>query len=150
MRKIFLFLAPMVLLTIVYGCSKDHEAPTFSKYDSVMKQPVDFVAVYDSLKKEFNMIWEMPDTNSVKTYNIAWSDSNVFDLGHVSSKNSQSMSNSFNIPSSEVFKTMGYTTNPDSFIVYFTVSAVYSNNEFAEFIGPRAVVASALVRDYKK
>jgi len=28
----------------------------------------------------------------------------------------------------------------DSFIVYFTVSAVYTNDEFFEFIGPRAVV----------
>ena len=150
MRKIFIFLAPLVLLAIVYGCSKDHEAPTFSKYDSIMKQPTGFVAVYNKTTKEFNMIWNMPDTNSVKTYNVAWSDSNVFDLGHVQSKNTQSLSKDFKITASEVLKTMGYTTKQDSFIVYFTVSSVYSNIQFREFIGPRAVIDSALVLDYAK
>jgi hypothetical protein len=149
-RKIFLFLAPMVLLAIVYGCSKDHEAPTFSKYDSIMKQPSGFVAVYNKTTKEFNMSWNMSDTSSVKTYNVAWSDSNVFDLGHVQNKNTQVLGKVFNIPALDVMKTMGYTVKKDSFIVYFTVSAVYSSSQFREFIGPRSVVDSALVLDYVK
>lgn len=145
MRKIFLFLAPMVLLTIVYGCSKDHTAPTFSKFDNVLKQPSDLVVVYNKTTKNFDMSWVMSDTNSVITYNIAWSDSNVFDLGHVQNKYTQALNPVFKIGSSEVLKTMGYTNLKDSlFIVYFTVSAVYSNNDFREFIGPRAVIDSAM------
>jgi len=149
-RKILFFLAPMVLLAIVYGCGKDHVAPTFSKYDSLMKQPTGFVAVYDSIAKEFKMVWSMPDTLSVRTYNVAWSDSNVFDLGHVQNKNTQSLLTDFKISESEVMKTMGYTIKPYPHYLYFTVSAVYSNNVFKEFIGPRAVIDSAVVHDWAK
>ena len=110
----------MVLLAIVYGCSKDHEAPTFSKYNST--QPTGFVAVFNKTTKEFNMSWNLTDTASVKTYNVAWSDSNVFDLGHVSSQNTQSLNQNYTVLASKVLQTMGYTAKKDSFIVYFTVS----------------------------
>lgn len=140
----------MALLAIVYGCSKDHESPTFSKYENTLKQPTGFVAVYNKTTKSIDMNWSLSDTNSVQTFNVSWSDSNVFDLGHVQSKNTQNMNNTYSISATEVLKTMGYTAHQDSFIVYFTVSAVYTNDQFREFIGPRSVVDSALVLDYAK
>lgn len=140
----------MVLLAFVYGCSKDHEAPTFGKYSNIMKQPTGFVAVYNKQTKAFDMSWNMPDTSSVKTYNVAWSDSNVFDLGHTQNKVTENLNKTWSVPATDVLKTMGYTAKKDSFIVYFTVSAIYSNSQFSDFIGPRAVVDSALILDYAK
>jgi hypothetical protein len=147
-RKILIFLAPMVLMAIVYGCSKDHTSPTFSKYTSILKQPTGFVAVYNKTTKMIDMNWDMPDTNSVITYNVTWSDSNVFDFGKVMDKYSQSLNKTYSISASEALKSMGYTAHYDSFIVYFAVSAVYSNSQFRDFSGPRSVVDSALVLDY--
>ena len=138
----------MVLMAIVYGCSKDHESPTFSKYDSILKQPTNFVAVYNKTTKAFSLNWDMPDTSSVTTYSVTWSDSNVFDLGLVQDKYTESLNKSYSISASEVLKSMGYTAHKDSFIVYFAISAVYSNAQFRDFSGPRSVVDSALVLDY--
>ena len=161
MKKIFLFLAPMLIMTIAYGCSKDHEAPTFSKYGDLMKPPQKLIATYSKSKNQFDLTWQMPDTNSVKTYFVAWSDSNVFDLGKTADTFTDSVTTGYSpekcaalLDATWVFKTMGYIAAKDSFIVYFTVSAVYNKYDengkiqFDEFIGPRSVVDSALV--YKK
>ena len=148
MKKIFLFLAPMLIMTIAYGCSKEHEAPTFSKYEGLMKKPQNFIATFSKSKDEFNLTWDMSDTNSVKMYFVAWSDSNVYDLGKQADEFTNSLKSSYTLNATEVLKTMGYTAPKDSFIVYFTVSAVYNNNTFNEFIGPRSAVDSSLV--YRK
>jgi len=147
-KKIVLFFAPMLILAVAYGCSKDHSSPTFSKYDGLMKAPTNLVATYVKSKDEFNLTWELSDTNSVKMYYVAWSDSNVFDLGKKSDEFTNSLNKAYTLNATRIMKTMGYTAPKDSFIVYFTVSAVYNNSEFNEFIGPRSVVDSALV--YKK
>lgn len=142
----------MVILAVVYGCSKDHESPTFSKFEDLMKMPNDLIATFSKTTDTFNLQWSMADTNSVKKYYIAWSDSNVFDEGkNISSSNqfTQNLDTQINLDVSKVMKAMGYITltqaQKDSFIVYFTVSAVYSNDLFNEFIGPRSVIDSALV-----
>lgn len=138
----------MLILAVAYGCSKDHSSPTFSKYDGLMKAPTNLVATYVKSKDEFNLTWELSDTNSVKMYYVAWSDSNVFDLGKKSDEFTNSLNKAYTLNATRIMKTMGYTAPKDSFIVYFTVSAVYNNSELNEFIGPRSVVDSALV--YKK
>ncbi len=151
MKKIFIALAPAIIAVIAYGCSKDHDAPTFGKFESLLKSPENLVATYERSNDEFTLQWEMPDTNSVKMYFVAWSDSNVFDLGRTADEFTNSIENGYKLDAIRVLQTMGYTTNTaqiDSFIVYFTVSALYFNDSFNEFIGPRSVVDSALV--YKK
>lgn len=148
MKKIVLFLAPMLVLAITYGCSKDHSSPTFSKYEGLMKTPSSLIATYVKSKDEFNLTWDLSDTNSVKMFYVAWSDSNVFDLGKKSDEFTNSLNKTYTLNATKVLKTMGYTAPKDSFIVYFTVSAVYNNAQLNEFIGPRSVVDSALV--YKK
>jgi len=138
----------MLVLAVAYGCSKDHSSPTFSKYDGLMNAPTNLVATYVKSKDEFHLTWDMSDTNSVKMYFIAWSDSSVFDLGRKSDEFTNSLAKADTLNATRVLKTMGYTAPKDSFIVYFTVSAVYNNAQFNEFIGPRSVIDSALV--YKK
>jgi hypothetical protein len=147
-KKIFLFLAPMLIMTIAYGCSKDHQAPTFSKYEGFLKKPQNIIATFSKSKDEFNLTWDMSDTNSVEMYFVAWSDSNVFDLGKQGDEYTNSLKLSYTLNATRVLKSMGYTAPKDSFIVYFTVSAVYNNIQFKEFSGPRSAVDSALV--YRK
>jgi hypothetical protein len=147
----------MLIMTILYGCSKDNKAPTFAKFSGLMEKPDSLIASY--LKSKTNALiylrWEYPDTNSatnsVKMYNIAWSDSNVFDLGNKADIFTNSVINADTLNALEVVQALGYTadfikTHPDSFIIYFTVSAVYNNAQFNEFIGPRSDVDSTLVK----
>jgi hypothetical protein len=138
----------MLIMTIAYGCSKDHQAPTFSKYEGFLKKPQNIIATFSKSKDEFNLMWDMSDTNSVEMYFVAWSDSNVFDLGKQGDEYTNSLKLSYTLNATKVLKSMGYTAPKDSFIVYFTVSAVYNNNQFKEFSGPRSAVDSALV--YRK
>jgi hypothetical protein len=151
-KKILIFLAPAMVAAVMYGCSKDHESPTFSKYEGSLHKPVNLVATYNKANDEFVLNWSMPDTNSVTMYNVAWSDSNVFDLGNTADAFTNSMTTEFKPKATETLKKLGYTSQyvskADSFIVYFTVSAVYYNNTFNNFIGPRSDVDSALI--YKK
>jgi len=152
-KKIFIFLAPAMIAAAMYGCSKDHESPTFSKFESSLHKPVNLVATYIKASDEFVLKWSMPDTSSVKMFNVSWSDSNVFDLGNMSNEFTNSLTPEYKLSAASTLKKMGYTaqyvtTKADSFIVYFTVSAVYQSNTFNEFIGPRSDVDSALV--YKK
>lgn len=151
MKKIFLFLAPMLIMTIAYGCSKDHQAPTFSKYEDFFnkRKPQNLIASFTKSKDEFNLVWDMSDTNSVEMYFVAWSDSNVFDLGKQGDEYTNSLKLSYTLNATRVLKSMGYIAPKDSFIVYFTVSAVCDTTGlFKEFSGPRSAVDSALV--YRK
>jgi len=147
-KKIGILFVPVLLIAAIYGCSKDHSAPTFGKFEGLMKQPKNLVATYIKSTDEFKLAWDMADTNSVKMYFIAWSDSNVFDLGKRADEFTNTVNKNYTLNATTTLKTMGYTAPKDSFIVYFTVSAVYNNSQFNEFIGPRSVVDSAMV--YKK
>jgi len=151
-KKIFIFLAPVIVAAAMYGCSKDHESPTFSKYEGFMHKPENVIATYNRTAGEFQLNWSMPDTNSVKMYHVAWSDSNVFDLRRIADEFTNSLNTSYKLNAQTSLTMMGYTKNyaaaQDSFIVYFTVSAVYKSNVFDDFIGPRSDVDSALI--YKK
>ena len=145
MEKIFVFLAPIIILAIIYGCSKDHSAPTFSQYEKT-SEPTEVVATYDKDDDTINVAWKMEDTDGVENYLVAWSDSNVFDEGkpgdqYVKGVGDTELKKEISLSATDVLKTMDLMyADEDSFIVYFTVSAVYTNDEFFEFIGPRAVV----------
>lgn len=145
MKKISVFLAPIFILAIIYSCSKEHQAPTFSQYEKT-SEPTDVFATYNSDNDSINVVWKMEDTAGVVDYLVAWSDSNVFDEGKpgyqfVKGVLDTVLKNEITLNATDVLKKMKLVyANEDSFIVYFTVSAVYTNDEFFGFIGPRAVV----------
>ncbi|MCE5252356.1 hypothetical protein LLG96_19320 [bacterium] len=151
MKKIFIFMAPVLLLAIMYGCSKDHSSPTFSLYDST-SSPVNVLATYDKGGDLIKVSWSMENTEDVANYLVAWSDSNVFDYGKtydqfVKLPEDVSLKTEISLDTNDVLKKMEYykAADIDSFIVYFTVSAVYNNKDFNYFIGPRAEVDSVLI-----
>ncbi len=148
MKRIIVFLAPALIAAVFLGCSKDHDPAGFGKYESFMKKPANLVATFERSTDEISLSWEMPDTNSVKMFSVAWSDSNVFDLGRRSSEFTGDVNTTRKMSVSHVLRAIGQPANADSFIVYFTISALYSNETFNEFVGPRSDVDSALV--YKK
>lgn len=143
MKKIAILLAPVVIVAAI-GCSKDHEAPTYDVYGRA-ETPENLVATYDPDTDNVTLEWTMNDMTGVEDFYISVSDSSVHDYGKVA----------------PLFINTGDTVSPflydynvatnyaaadvDSLILYFTVSAVYNNVTFNQFIGPRAVVDSALV-----
>ena len=147
-KKIVIFLTPIVILATAYGCSKDHSAPTYSLY-SKLKSPTDVVATYNSAKDVVNVTWTMADTSGVVDFVLTVSDSSRFDLGNVRMF-------STNIAKHVPTYTADYSTATylsakiDSTVLYFTVSAVYKNATYNYFAGPRAVIDSALVKRTKK
>ncbi len=155
MKKISIFMTPVFILalTFLYGCSKDHDAPSFSLYETT-SEPVNVVAAYNKGDDNIQVIWEMVNTEGIEDYLVAWSDSNVFDLGNtidefVKKPGDVVLNTEITMKADYVLKKMSsaylQVADIDSFIVYFTVSAVYKNEEFNSFIGPRAEVDSALI-----
>jgi len=145
-KKIIIFLTPILIIAIAIGCSKDHSAPTFSTYKAT-SSPDSVVATYDKTKDVVDVTWDMSDTSGVGDYFVSVSDSNVFDLGKV--RGFYANLTEFAPPHKFVYNAATYVAGDvDSMILYFTVSAVYKNETFKGFIGPRAKVDSALV--YRK
>lgn len=156
MKKISIFMAPVFILVLIflYGCSKDHDAPSFSLYEST-SAPVNVVATYNNDDDNIQVIWEMVNTEGIENYLVAWSDSNVFDDGettdeYVKKPDDVELNTEITMKADDVLKKMSsaylQVADIDSFIVYFTVSAVYNiEDKFNYFIGPRAEVDSALI-----
>ena len=138
MKKILIFLTPILIIVIVFGCSKDHSAPTNSVYKSASK-PDSVKAVYDPADDEVDLTWIMSDTAGVKDFFVAVSDSNIFDSGETRGfyTNYEKLEPPYSFP----YKAYIYhdPAEVDSLILYFNVSAVYKNNVFDNYIGPRAV-----------
>jgi hypothetical protein len=149
-KKIFLFLATSLIITIAFGCSKDNVAPSFSKFNQT-KKPVNLVATFfkNSVAKtdSIRLTWDMQDTTSVTNYLVSWSDSSDFDYGNVRQAYINNLNTTYTLQTTNVLKSMGYTTVPDTLlhIVYFTVSALYNNADLVNFAGPRAVIDTATV-----
>ena len=150
MKKILFFLAITLIITIAYGCSKDNVAPSFSVFQKTQK-PVNLVATFfkNTVAKtdSIRLTWDMPDTTSVTNFLVAWSDSSSFDLGILGDEYTNSLKTTYTLQTTKVLKRMGYITVPDTLlhIVYFTVSAIYNNKDLNNFIGPRAVIDTAVV-----
>lgn len=143
MKKIAILLTPLAILAVVYGCSKDHNAPTFSTYNQ-LRSPSDVVATYNPATDKVDIAWNMADTSGVVDYVISVSDSSVFDDGNVRL-----------FPTNVANLTPPFTATYDasvyipvritSTVRYFTVSAVFKNDTFNYFVGPRANIDSAFV-----
>ena len=143
MKKKVIILTPILIFVIALGCSKDNSAPTYSPYDDT-SSPENVNAMYDSSKDEVNVSWSMNDTTGVFDFFFAVSDSSAFDEGNVNVfyTGVQSLVSPF----SYTYPTSVYVqADIDSLILYFTISAVYKDETFNSFIGPRAEIDSALV-----
>jgi len=144
-KKIIIFLTPILIIAITFGCSKDHSAPTYSTYKTTTS-PDSVEATYDSKKDVVNVSWTMSDTSGVGDFFVAVSDSNVFDLGEIRGFYSNIDLQESEPPYSYTYDAFTYVSaDVDSMILYFTVSAVYKSEIFKGFVGPRAKIDSALV-----
>lgn len=151
-KRIMLFLAPAILATVVVGCGKDHEAPTFDTY-SVLVAPTSFVASYDSASAVFSLSWSLTDTASVSGYNIAFSDTSTFEGGNSADVMTNTLDSTYTITPTILLKKLLRTKMQndslnynDSLIVYFKVAAVYNDSTFMQFVGPYSDVDSARIR----
>jgi hypothetical protein len=141
-KKIAIVLAPIIILVVAFGCGKDHDAPTYGVYSNA-EAPENLVATYDPDNDVVNLLWSMADMDGVTDFFVSVSDSSVFDLGTVT----PFYVNTTNTVSPFAFEYDATTyVMADSTIMYFTVSAVYDNETFNKYIGPRAVIDSAMVK----
>ena len=143
MKKIIILLTPIVLLAVIFGCDKDHESPTYSTYNQ-LSSPSDVVATYDTADDAVDVSWNMDDMSDVVNFVLTVSDSSLFDEGNV-----RMFSTNVDVdsaPYSTVYDASVHVDAAlDSVIMYYTVSAVFKNDTFNYFTGPRAVIDSALV-----
>lgn len=152
MKKIIIFMTPILVAVIIaFGCSKDHDAPTFNTISNNSSAPDNVIATYvlNETTDAVNVSWTMADTAGVIDYLVTVSDSSNFNIGKVFEYYS-------NIDEADLvvqpydydydIATYQNVAEGDSIILYFTVSAVYTNDTFRRFIGPRSVVDSTLVK----
>jgi len=142
-KKIAIVLAPVFILVAAFGCGKDHDAPTFGVYGTT-NAPENLVATYNAGDDVVNLVWDMTDMDDVIDFFVSVSDSSVFDLGTVTPfyVNTNNTVSPFSF---EYDATTYVPATVDSTILYFTVSAVYNNDVLNNYIGPRAVIDSAMV-----
>ena len=145
MKRLLILLTPILIVVVLYGCSKDHEAPTYDVYKQ-LTSPEDVVAVYDASKDKIDITWTMADTSGVIDFMLAVSDSSDFDQGNVNLIPTNINLSKVDSPYSTTYDVATYIpADIDSTILYFTVSAVFDNDTFVRFIGPRAEIDSAVV-----
>lgn len=145
MKKIVILLTPIVIIALALGCSKDHDAPTFDVYKKAAS-PLNVEATYDTVNDAVNITWEMADTSGVIDYMIVVSDSSVFADGTIKDFPTNLDVNSLVQPYASTYDAATFIeADVDSIIMYYTVSAVFDNVTFNNYIGPRAIVDSALV-----
>lgn len=151
MKKILILLIPVIILGIALSCSKDHDAPTFAKYEVTKNPPTNVQATYDTLVDSINVEWEMSYPQSIldiiKGYYIVVSDSSDFDMGHVSHRSTDATDNSYSfsyMPADAAALIESALAEIDSTVIYIKVSAVYESETLNSFIGPRSEPAVAV------
>jgi len=144
-KRLGILLTPILIFAVVFGCSKDHEAPTYSTYKK-LTSPDDFEATYDSAKDVVDLSWTMADTSGVIDFMVAVSDSSIFDDGELYLFPTNMKLDTAVSPYKSLYDaSKRIDADVDSLIMYFTVSAIFDDATFNQFIGPRAVIDSALV-----
>lgn len=119
-------------MMVAYSCGRDHEAPTFSKFN-VAKKPTNVEATYVLTTDAVNVTWDLSDETSVVDYFVYVSDSSDFELGEVNEYPIHSTNKIY------VFDVAKYLpADVDSTVLYFSVSAVYKTVSLSNFIGPRS------------
>lgn len=132
------------------GCSKNNDAPTFSKYDA-LNAPSSLVATYNVDTDMVDVTWTMDDVDSVVDYFIGVSDSVVFDDGNIVEFFTEMPQNNIqNTPYNQSYAISKLVpsadSEQDSVVLYLKVSAVFNNDQFKNFIGPVSNIDSTLVR----
>jgi hypothetical protein len=121
-----------MLVMVAFGCSKDHDAPTFATYDGIEK-PTNVNATYDKATDSVVVSWNMIDSQDIVQYYITRSDSSLFDFGKKRFYLSDGTNKTYSISASFV------PADVDSVIYYFDVSAIYDNaTNYNSLIGPRS------------
>lgn len=142
MKKILILLIPVIILGIALSCSKDHDAPTFAKYEVAKNPPTNVQATYNAVVDSINVEWEMNYPQSIldiiKGYYIVVSDSSDFDMGHVFHRSADTTDNSYSLDAGFI------PAEVDSTVIYIKVSAVYESETLNSFIGPRSKPAVAV------
>ena len=142
MKKILILLIPVIILGIALSCSKDHEAPTFAKYEVTKNPPTNVHATYDVSKDSVDVEWEMnypqPILDMINGYYVVVSDSSDFDMGHVFPRPTDALDNSYSLDAGFI------PADVDSTVIYIKVSAVYESETLNNFIGPRSEPAVAV------
>ena len=139
MKKIFILLISIIIVIIALSCSKDHSAPTFSKY--VTPKPTNVAATYDTDNDFVVVTWDMVDPTDVNDYYVSVSDSSEFDMGHVFTKVVGGTEKSYTldvtfVPADEI-----------GTVLYVTVAAIFNSENLKNYVGPRADnPASVLVK----
>jgi len=129
-KKISILLTPIIIVIIALSCSKDHSAPTFSKY--VTPKPTNVAATYDSEKDAVEVTWDMDNTSGVINYCVSVSDSSEFDMGHVFTKVVGSTEKSYTLKGEYV------SADATGKVYYITVSAIFNTENLKNFYGPQA------------
>ena len=149
MKKILLLLTPVFILIAVFGCSKDHEAPTFTKYNVTANEPTNVNATFDIDKDVVKVAWDMNYSanilDSVVGYEITVSDSLNFYKGDLHNKIATgSTEKSYEIPAGN------YITEEDTLkVLYFNVAAIFKIGEQELFTGSFSdnPASAAITRD---
>jgi hypothetical protein len=143
-KKILVFIVPMMIMLIAFGCNKDNSAPTFRTFQNI-PSPDSVLATYNRALDTVDITWIMADTSGVADYYIEVSDSSSMDAGKIYTNAffGNSLTQNFS------YKAWRYIPSTvDSLTLYFTVSALLNNETLTNFIGPRSAIGSALV--YRK
>lgn len=129
---------PVLIFIVVYGCSKDNEAPTFTKYNIAVNKPTNINASYDIDEDVVNVTWAMNYTanilEKVVGYEISISDSISFYKGnlHNTIPTVSTMTN-YQVDAGK------YVSSEVSLkVLYFNVSAIFDLGDQEHFVGSRA------------
>lgn len=160
MKKLLIFLT-IIFIIINFACSKEHDPPTLSVFKGIFS-PDSLVATHNKIPDVIDVTWQMTKIENVIDFIVSVSDSNVFDLGITKDFHAHTDKDTSGIVINDTTFSYVYDSknlNPatavgekkaygDSLILYFTVSALYDDENYIMFIGPRAVIDSALI--YRK
>ncbi len=130
MKKILTLITAIALIIIAIGCSKDHSAPTFGKYET--PKPSNVAVEYNSDAQAATVTWSMNDATDVIGYQLSVSDSSLFDLGRIVNKpTGLTTSTTFNV-------------DDTSKTYYIKVGAIFNNDTLKNFYGPLSDDAAVL------
>lgn len=170
MKKLLILLT-ILFIIIAFACSKEHNPPTLNAFKGIYS-PDSLVATHNKTPDVIDVTWQMTKIENVIDFVVSVSDSNVFDLGITKDFQAHTEKDSSGIVVNDTTFSFVYNSkdlNPaqatgnykaygDSLILYFTVSALYDtllalydedkDGNYIMFIGPRAVIDSALI--YRK
>ena len=130
MKKILTLITAITFVIIAIGCSKDHSAPTFGKYE--MSKPSNVAVGYNSDDQTADVTWSMDDATDVIGYQLSISDSSLFELGHI-----------YNVPTGlATSKTIDVDDISKTY--YIKVGAIFNNETLRNFYGPLSDDAAVL------